>query len=220
MDSKVVSKAIKEKIRPLLKSEGFTEFNDRNAWRHAEDKIYVINFQSYNKYNADVMGCTTFSFSVNLGIYLKYIPREFEIKEKNGLLYPMEYECHFRASLKRGYREWFKRINTLWYVGKNGANLDQAINDTQQQIQKFALPWFEMFGNDNDIYLLLQDKLHPQTHTWGYGANPSPNRSLLRGYVSARLGQNENAKEDLNSALKSGCYDGIRDNIMGLIHKL
>jgi len=220
MDSKVVSKAIRERIRPLLKENGFTEFTDRNAWRYFEDRIDVVNFQSYNQYHSDVMGCTTFSYSVNLGVFLKYLPRDFNIKEKNGFLFPMEYECHFRAELKRGYREWFKKIDALWYIDKRGKNLDKAIKDTSSQLNKCAFTWFNIFNDDKDILLLLQDELKPQTKTWGYGANPSPNRAFLKGYISYRLGNKKDAKSDLNSALSSGCYDGIKKDIEQVIEKL
>jgi hypothetical protein len=74
MDSKAVSKEIRGRVWPLLKAAGFTRFSTRSAWRYREGKIDVITFRSYNAYNASVMGVTPFSFSVNLGTFLTYVP--------------------------------------------------------------------------------------------------------------------------------------------------
>ncbi len=68
MDSKVVNKAIRDVIRPFLKENEFTKFTGRDSWRVKKDTIEVINFQSFNSYNADILGVTSFSFGVNLGV--------------------------------------------------------------------------------------------------------------------------------------------------------
>src|SRR5687768_5994644 len=102
MDSKSVNREIRRAIWPLLKAHGFAEISARTAWRHSDQKIDVVNFQSFNSYNAGVMGVTTFSFAVNLGGYLRYVPPQWPPKKiKNGVPYPAEYECQFRGSLSR-----------------------------------------------------------------------------------------------------------------------
>lgn len=87
MDSKIVNKAIKQHIIPVLKENGFKVITQRSAWRYNTTRIDVINFQSFNSYLAESVGCTTFSFAVNLGIYFLGIPIEFpgySIKERSG----------------------------------------------------------------------------------------------------------------------------------------
>jgi hypothetical protein len=74
MDSKSVNKEIRQTIWPLLREAGFWRFSSRSAWRHAESRVEVLNFQSFNSYNAGVLGCTTYSFSVNLGVFLLRSP--------------------------------------------------------------------------------------------------------------------------------------------------
>ena len=68
IDSRTVNKCIKQRIWPLLRIAGFEKFNSRNAWRFG-NVFWVVNFQSFNRYNATVLGCTTFSFAINLGLH-------------------------------------------------------------------------------------------------------------------------------------------------------
>ena len=74
MDSKVVNKVINKNIWSFLKEQGFSMFTSRSAWRFNQDTIEIINFQSFNSYLAEVLGCTTYSFTVNLAIYFTKIP--------------------------------------------------------------------------------------------------------------------------------------------------
>ncbi|HKR08835.1 MAG TPA: hypothetical protein VJS39_06575, partial [Gemmatimonadaceae bacterium] len=77
MDSAAVTKEIRAEIRPLLKDVGFVAFTSRSAWRYHADRVDVVDFTSFNSYNAEVMGITTYSFVVSLGCYLRYIPNQY-----------------------------------------------------------------------------------------------------------------------------------------------
>ena len=100
MDSKVVNKYIKNKIWPYLKEQGFSQFNARNAWRTKDETIEVINFQSFNSYIAEGVGCTTYSFGINLGVYYKcYENTPWFTKEKIERVH--EYDGHARFHLKK-----------------------------------------------------------------------------------------------------------------------
>ncbi|CAL2090555.1 hypothetical protein [Tenacibaculum sp. 190524A05c] len=82
LDSKEVTKHINNIIRPVLIENGFKNYTGRKYWRYSSEKIDVISFQSFNSYNAEVLGCTTFSFAVNLASFLDYIPSDTQIKKK------------------------------------------------------------------------------------------------------------------------------------------
>ena len=84
---------------PVLKDRGFTCFTSRTAWRDQEQLIDIINFQSFNGYNADVLGCTTFSFAVNLSIYLADVPSDHPLAIRNERLRPAEIYGHIRRRL-------------------------------------------------------------------------------------------------------------------------
>ncbi len=103
MDSKVVSRQIRIHVWPVLKAAGFDHLVGRNAWRHSRYKVDVLNFQSFNSYLATQVGCTTFSFSLNLGCYLTFVPALYGDSQDpgKGVLLPQEYECHLRRRLRK-----------------------------------------------------------------------------------------------------------------------
>jgi hypothetical protein len=158
MDSRVVNKEIKRTIWTLLKSEGFTKFTTRNAWRIKEETVEVVNFQSFNSYLASGIGCTTYSFGVNLGVYYKCFEETAWFK-KVRLAYPPEYESHERKDLRKniGQIDLFLQYKGsrfpkrdrpgVWYVIEDGKNLIEVINDAKQAIIADGLPWFAKMTN-------------------------------------------------------------------------
>lgn len=120
MDSSVVNKEIKSKIRPLLHDAGFTKFTPRTSWRYSRGKIDVINFQSFNSYLANSAGCTTYSFCVRLGCSFDAIPRRERVTRRDGYLRPEEYECHFRLALQKSIKQSSLKRTDVWYVDPTG----------------------------------------------------------------------------------------------------
>ena len=123
MDSKAVSKEIRGRVWPLLKAEGFSRFTTRTAWRDSDDKIDVVNFQSYGAYNAAVLRVTPFSFSVNLGGFLTYVPPLWPPKLKDGHVTPQEAECQFRRRLTRTVTQVGNEHADVWCLDEQGRNL-------------------------------------------------------------------------------------------------
>lgn len=108
-------------VWPELRQQGFTAFTGRTAWRYVADAIDVVNFQSFGASLADAVGCTTFSFSINLGVW---VPQDASTLEPNrdasGRPRPTEYQCepHRRQLTKSLPQPWFvpfsgKRRGTL-----------------------------------------------------------------------------------------------------------
>lgn len=210
MDSKAVNKEIRARIRPVLKEAGFSAFTGRNSWRYAEDRIDVVNFQSFNSYNASVIGCTTYSFSVNLASYLPWVPRQYprEIKEVRGLLRPDEWECPLRGRLFRGFAQPELDRRDIWYIDPKAKYLEQAVEDVRQRILAQGLDWFDQFADTPSI-LRIFCETDPSDVLWGFGGNPSPNRSYLIGYSALRAGDKALARAHLRKALESGCFDRV-----------
>ena len=142
MDSKSVNKEIRGQIWPLLKDIGFSVFTPRTALRYCDDKIDVLNFQSFNSYNASVMGVTTFSFCVNLGSFLNYVPHWSPLKVRDGLPNPSESECHFRGRLTRRVASRGKEHGDVWNLDEQGRNLLWCIQDVAEQLPD-AAAWFD-----------------------------------------------------------------------------
>ena len=123
------SKAITERFWPLLREHGFARTSSRTAWRHGAQKIDVVNFQSFNSYNAEVLGVTMFSFALNLGAYLRYVPPQWPPKKvKEGVAYPAEHECQFRGHVLRTLSQPRNKYEHIWLVEKDGRNLPWCIN--------------------------------------------------------------------------------------------
>lgn len=203
MDSKRVTKEINSVIRPILKENGFDKYTGRTYWRYHSDRIDVLNFQSFNSYNADVMGCTTFSFAVNLATFMNYIPIEVQVKEKNGLKRPEEYHGHFRSGIKKGIEQKeFPREN-IWFVDNEGKYLKQAISDCKTQIEQIAFEWYKQFENKENVMRILLDDQIDMDGTWGFGNMDSLNRNKFIAYTALELGQTELAVDKLQKLLSS-----------------
>ena len=101
MDSRVVNKLIRSEVWPILREQGFTKFNARNAWRYRPPLIDVVNFQSFNAYLAEGVGCTSYSFGLNLGVYLQGGHDTAIKRNKTGYLPPHQAECHSRVQLNK-----------------------------------------------------------------------------------------------------------------------
>jgi hypothetical protein len=187
MDSKVVSKELNSCVVPFLKKIGFKNSSGRTYWRYANDKIDIINFQSFNSYNADIIGCTTYSFAVNFSCFLNYIPSETKIKSKDQRLRPMEYQGHFRYKLQKGINQPEIKNNDIWYIDNTGRNLIDSMIDCGQQIEKNANDWFFKFDDKNKVFDILINAQQDMKGTWGFGNLNSPIRNEYTAYTAIEL---------------------------------
>lgn len=153
MNSKVINKLIRSEIWPVLREQGFTGFSSRDAYAYVGPFINVVNFQSFNSYNASVLECTTFSFVVNLGVYIKGSPGNQRVKrDTSGKLMPHEYECSFRTSLrKRSSIDGFAR-DDVFFIDPLGNTVAACFRETTSLLSDVAPQWFK---NRNDIDHLL-----------------------------------------------------------------
>jgi hypothetical protein len=189
MDSRVVAREIKNQIWPLLRREGFTDFSSKTAWRFIPEQIHVVNFQSFNSYLAQGLGCTTFSFALNLGIFFRAIPFDYPIRKgPDPSVKPQEYHCHFRHRLLKGIEQWVLPRRDTWYVEPDGSNLLEALSDARTKIEEEGLPWFGRFESMEQVFRLLmeQDQL-PEV----YATRSSPARKWMIGHVAKSLGKAE-----------------------------
>jgi Domain of unknown function (DUF4304) len=112
VDSRDVTKEIRHVVWPELREHGFEAFTGRTAWRYVRDAVDVVNVQSFGASIADAVGCTTFSFSVNLGVWLPHDALTRAPKrDPKGRLRPSEYQCepHRRRRLTKSLSQpWFR----------------------------------------------------------------------------------------------------------------
>lgn len=218
MDSKAVSKEIRDSFWPLLKERGFSRFTTRTAWRYCDGKIDVLNFQSFNAYNASVMGVTPFSFAVNLGSYLTYVPPQWPPKSKDRHLTPHEAECHLRARLTPAMAQARGVPDGIWSVDEQGRNLPRCVHDVVEQLPD-AMAWFARLTDKREVLRILREDDEDMTTLWGFGRNPSPLRSYLTGYVALKLADLELARVHLGKAVDSNCFTDLFTTLEDAINR-
>lgn len=222
MDSSFVSRIIRKITWPIVREQGFTDLTSRTARRDCDDRIEIVNFQSFNSYLAQGIGCTTFSFALNLGIFFRRIPRPRPIKlqQESKPFRPEEYHCHFRRKLmKTSNIDALKRLD-VWSVEPDGSNAEDLVLDATFKIQRDALPWFERYRNLDFVLETLNTDKNPSDGTWGYGTLASPNRRLITGYVHLMRGETGPAIEFLTSVVDFEYFSSIRQLIADDIENL
>jgi hypothetical protein len=187
----LVNRSLREHIRPFLVEQGFTTFTQRTYWRHTPDRVDVVNFRSYNAYRAQLLGCTTFSFGVNLGIYFLAISPlggTGSIKQRNNVLLPQEFECHFRHPLTRVGLDYNGPRSDIWFIDPHGINTVPVIQDAALALRRQAVPWFAHYGTPATALRTLLTNDEDFATVWGFGRNPSPARDYMTGYMALSLG--------------------------------
>ena len=214
MDSNAVNKRIRGEIRPLLREAGFAHFTGRTSWRHSEHQIDVVNFQSFNDYNASIIGCTTYSFAVNLGCYLLEVPESFpSVKRKDGLALPQEYNCHFRGRVHRQIEQPELRTDEIWYIDPEAKYLNKALHDVRMALLRDAFPWFDRLRDRNEVLRILLEDQQIMASLWGFGNLGSPYRQYLTGYVALAMRREDLAHEALLAAASTSSYAAVADRL-------
>jgi hypothetical protein len=157
MDSKTVNKLIRSEIWPILRQFEFSHFDERNAFSYRGKFINVVNFQSFNSYHASALGCTTFSFSVNLGTYIVGNPgAQYVRQDATGRLMPYESQCPFRSRLrKRTPVDGFSR-DELFFIDSEGRSAGPCFEELRYLVSNCLPGWFNEH-NDLDSLIAQMD---------------------------------------------------------------
>jgi hypothetical protein len=159
MDGKVVGRALREEIRPLLREVGFTQFTDRKAWRETEHTIDHVTFRSLNAYNAGVLVCPSYSVTVEVGVFYRCFDRDMSR--------PQDYDCTFRAILGKTIRQpmftaefmtQHGRINDrseILYVKPDGSNLHGVVAEAKAILLDQGLQFLNHFNQPEKAFQSL-----------------------------------------------------------------
>ncbi len=196
-----VNRTIRSLVRPILKDQGFTVFTARSAWRHHDHAVDVINFQSFNRYIADTVGCSTFSYAVNLGVFLTSVRVDRDVPLRSGVPCPAEYACHIRRRMDSTVPTVAAHPD-IWLINDPGTNIEETVQATAFALMDIAIPWFDAFRDPATVLAMLQDSLPPPDPiTWLPGAIDSPARNVATGYLAEALGERKLAQLHLTKAL-------------------
>jgi hypothetical protein len=130
VDGRIVGKALGEAVRPLLKSIGFTRFAGRTAWRDSEYTVDFVNFRSFTRYVADGVGCTTYSFTGDVGVFYRCLGPDQDR--------PKDYELTFARRSARTSASPSSALTVearttdrpdVWFVTEDGCTLAECIAD-------------------------------------------------------------------------------------------
>ena len=217
ISSREVNREIREQVRPLLREKGFTKTNARNAWRFRPSTIEVINFQSFNSEKAASLGCTSFSFCVNLGVYYLAVHRT-PWASKHPVLYataplaPPEYACHARLHLRKGLTQREYPREDIWYVAPDGSNVAAVVEDAREAIGRGGLPWLAKY---TDLNFVLSEYLKPRSlgrveHVCAFGTTKAAAEGSA---VAFELGEFEAAARLWEGVVNSDYYAKFPETI-------
>jgi hypothetical protein len=180
MNSSVVNRAIRSLVWPVIKERAFTSFTGRAAWRDRDQLIDIINFQSFNRYNSDVLGCTTFSFAINLSVYLVDVPSDHPPPIRNGRLRPAEHHGHLRRRLGPVHPHLPKAAD-IWFVDEQGDNTRDVMVQAAAGLTKAAAALGSLRSRISALCSLFFEALqHRRMTRRGYPAHPTLRRATRR----------------------------------------
>ena len=208
----------------MLKAAGFTKFTDRNSWLVREESKWVINFQSFNSYLADGVGCTTFSFGINLGVFFDFHRRS---PDAPVVEWPKEYEATIRfRALKTLEQPFFNPYGNhpgqdrrdVFLVFEDGSNLEHVVDDAAEVIERDALPTLRLYDDPLYAYCALFDHARnwpprspsPQVEVRPCGNVDSPHWREVVVSLGHRIGR------DPRTDIREGLDDGFLDSVLGL----
>jgi len=160
-----VNKVIRRIISPALREKGFIKVRTRHNWRYLEDRIWYLMIKSVGSYFSDVAGYPPQSLVAEYGVYFTDFPpnprpalRTEPKIDRDGLIIPKEYECHYRSSLRiiasqKDLRNSLtssaeKNREDIWWVSKDGSNIYEAVEDMKQSVLGHAFPSMETVNKE------------------------------------------------------------------------
>lgn len=204
MNSSIVNRELRAVVRPFLQTHGFGSFTPRTSWRFTPGRVEVVNFQSFSAYLAEGLACTSYSFSLRLGIYLLAIPaRGAEAPKRLGdQLRPEEWQCHLRLTPESGLEQLELARRDIWYIDEAGHYLPAAARDARRAIAEVGLPWCDRWTDAAVLAeLRTASSMHLADGTQLPGHVGSPARHYAAGYLARALGERAAAAEFLARAL-------------------
>jgi hypothetical protein len=152
-----VNRVLRRVLNPSLRSNGFSKFKGRCAWRYFDDCIWTLQVRAVGSYFSIVTGFPPMSLCGELCIFFPDFPSPDPVRpdakpvrDVDGLNVPKPSQCHIRYPLKvlidqSGDRaempaEPERRRDDVWYVRPDGVNVEAVIEDVRRSVVEWGVP--------------------------------------------------------------------------------
>ena len=177
-------KQIKSTLSACCLALGFDISKSPSFYNCRKDIVRIVHIDFLNKNNAAYFNSNTASFTLNLGIF-------FDLSDHQNL-YPKEYEAQIRGKAERDFHQKHpmnlkgfplfhpeRRRRDIWWVEKDGANLDFILVNASRIITQKAIGWLDKYSDINYIIDFLKNKKEIDSGPFGFGVIGSPCRQNL-----------------------------------------
>ena len=146
-----------------------------------------MNLQSFNSHLADRLAVTSYSFGVNLGVYVLCASHlGGSASATDGQLRPQEYQCDLRRAFWKTIEQPESSRPDIWFVRPDGSNLGEVVGDASSVLLGEGMAWLDEFSDLRRIYDFASNEPEQWDSeaqlfngTWGPGKLGSPARAQL-----------------------------------------
>ena len=161
--SSEINRVIRDVLSPVLRENGFSRVQARNAWGWHDECIWVLNLRAVGSYFSAVTGWPPMSVEVQLGVYCEFLPpTSGRIKQDiKGELLPTESQCHehYGLSCWLDQEAYTGRLDNpaeqkrsdLWWIEPDGSNLLAVVEDFKKSFLGEGLSWLKRNGSRKAI---------------------------------------------------------------------
>lgn len=191
-----IQSQIKSSLSHCCSSLGFDVDKSPTFYNSQIDVLRILHIGFLDVKNAAYFNSNTASFILNLGIFFN--------SGESSKPYPKEYEAHVRGTLLRDFYQknpmelkgfsFFnpeRRRRDIWWVEKDGSNLDDLLAHASHVIKRNAFKWLDQYSNIEYVIKYLESKREKsswQGGPFGFGAIGSPCRQNLIRMLENRNG--------------------------------
>ncbi len=179
-----IQQQIKSALSDCFLALGFNISKSPTFYHYQNDIVRIVHIDFLSKNNASYFNSNTASFILNLGIY-------FNLSDQKNL-YPKEYEAQIRGILERDFHQKNlmnlkgfslfhpeRRRHDIWWVEKDGSNLEFLLSNASRVIRKGAIKWLNKYSEIKQVINYLKKKREINKCPFGFGAIGSPCRLNL-----------------------------------------
>ena len=154
---RVAREFVRGRLAPMLRDAGFDDAAGQTFWRRLDDRVERLHAKAHKG-----------GLTLELGIWFRFVPRPYEVPERDGRERPGELSCDLRGNVHAwsGDLESAGRESALWFV--------------RWRSLAVVLRWLREGAPSDEVF--------------GFGAPGSPHHHVLTGYV-ARAPRWKNGKK-------------------------